>query len=98
MIIRNESGYCKYAFEEDDIGSYVHIFDLYVYPEFRGKGISKTLLNKAIKEITDTGYSGEIKIVACPREESISLKKLQSFYSSLGLAVYENYQKVASSL
>jgi len=94
MKIENNFGYCEYDFERDSIGEYVHIFNLYVYPDFRKRGNAKMLLNEAIKAIRNTGYSGEIQIVAIPTENSISKENLKMFYKSLGLKVFEQYCKI----
>ncbi len=86
-VIRNKFGHVSYAFESD----YVHIYNLYVKPEFRRQGKANELLATAIKGIKNTGYTGEIQIVAIPKENSIPLKNLRNFYESLGLTVYEYY-------
>jgi ribosomal protein S18 acetylase RimI-like enzyme len=85
--VETEFGYCYYSFEED----YVHVYDLYVYPKFRRLGHARELLELAIKGIRDTGYNGDIQIVALPRECSISGIKLKNFYKSMGFIVFEAY-------
>lgn len=87
MKIEHLFGYCEYEFESD----YVHIFNLYVYPEFRRKGYAKMLIKQAIKEIRDKRYSGEIQIVARPTENSIDTDKLIKFYTEMGLTVFKKY-------
>lgn len=91
MLIENEFGKCEYSFEEDGIGEYVHIYNLYVYPRFRRQGKAKELLIKAIKEIKESEEVKEILIVADPREDSISREALAAFYRRLGLKVFECY-------
>jgi len=81
-------GYCRYSFEED----YVHIHNLFVYPEYRRQGKAKELLIIAISEIKDIGWKEEIQIVANPQDDSISLEKLKSFYEGLGLDVFDCYR------
>lgn len=86
-IIKNNFGYCSYGFEVD----YVHIYDLFVYPKFRRQGKGKEILNTAIDAIRETGYKGKIQIVANPKEKGVNLKKLTSFYKSIGLEVFKYY-------
>jgi ribosomal protein S18 acetylase RimI-like enzyme len=85
--IRRKYGHVSYAFESD----YVHIYNLYVYPQFRQQGKGEELLTAAIKAIRSTGYRGEIQIVAIPTENSISKTKLRNFYKRHGLGVYTYY-------
>ena len=91
--IKNKFGYCYYAFEKDSIGDYVHIYDLYVFPDYRRKGKARELLKSVIDAIRKTGYTDKIKIVAEPREDSIKKEDLISFYESLGLEVFTCYMK-----
>jgi len=85
--IENEFGYCAYAFEED----YVHVYNLFIFPEFRRQGKARDILRQAIEAIKKTGYEGLIQIVAEPQPDCISKEKLMSFYKSLGLTVFEYY-------
>lgn len=85
--IKNEFGYCFYEFEKD----YVHIHSLYIYPQFRRLGKAREILGITIDKIRENGYNGEIKIVAIPREDNISLSDLRKFYQSMGLRVFEYY-------
>ena len=87
MLIKTEFGYCEYSFESD----FVHIYNLFVYPEFRRQGRAKELLRLAIVAVRDTSYKGEIKIVAKPKENCISLVNLIKFYKEMGLGVYTYY-------
>lgn len=99
--IRNNFGYCDYGFEQDSYldkkgnkvygENYVHIYNLFVYPEFRKQGKAKKILQAAIDAIRKTGYRGTIKIVVDPKEDCISLKKLTSFYKNMGLEVFTYY-------
>lgn len=91
MVVRNIFGYCHYSFEKDSLGSYVHIYNLFVYPRHRLKGKAKELLGVAIASIRETGYAGEIQIVANPVDKNINRDKLSNFYKSMGLSVYEFY-------
>lgn len=88
VVVQNKFGSCEYSFEED----YVHIYNLYVLPEYRNLGKAKELLNKAINEIKLLGYKEKIKIVADPKEPNIDKKRLIKFYKSLGLEVFEYYE------
>lgn len=85
--IRNKFGNCNYAFEDD----YVHIYNLFVYPRFRKQGKAKKIIQAAIEAIRKTGYRGTIQIVANPKNDSISLEKLISFYENMGLEVFTYY-------
>lgn len=93
--IKNEFGYCYYEFVQDCISTdcidYVHIYSLYVYPKFRRQGKARELLLKAISEIRSAEFTGKIRIVAQPTEDSIDVKELKDFYYSLGLEVYDSY-------
>ena len=88
--IKNEYGECDYSFESD----YVHIYNLFVYPEHRRKGNARKILKRSIAEIRETGYEGEIQIVADPKDETINVKRLIRFYESMGLKVFEYYGEV----
>lgn len=86
--IKNEFGKCNYSFESD----YVHIFNLYIYPEYRRQGKARKMLASAINAIRNTGYNGAIQIVAMPYDDcGISAEKLSEFYKSMGLDVYSYY-------
>ncbi len=85
--IQNNFGYCDYEFEKD----YVHIYNLFVYSEFRRQGKAKEILHAAIDAIRKTGYRDTIEIVAIPKENSISLEKLVSFYKDMKLEVFTYY-------
>lgn len=91
MEIKSKYGHCEYSFEKDLKGDYVHIYNLFVYPAFRRQGKAKELIQTAIDFIRETGYGGEIQIVAKPRDASISKEKLISFYKNMGLEVFEYY-------
>ena len=91
--IKNNFGYCFYEFEKDDKrGDYVHIYDLYVYPLYRRCGKAREILQTAIDKIRETGYKGEIWIVANPKEHSIELEDLVAFYKRMGLTVFDAYR------
>jgi len=87
MEIKNKWGECEYEFKDN----YVHIFNLFVLPDHRKKGIAKKLLKTAIKNIRDTGWTGEIQIVAIPTETNINKENLKKFYLKLGLRVFDYY-------
>ncbi len=90
--IKNEFGYCSYSFENDKRGNYVHIYNLYVYPNFRKRGKAREILQTVINNIRKIGYNGGIWIVANPKENSIELDKLVEFYKSMGLTVFSAYR------
>lgn len=79
--ISTHYGYCYY-----DLKNHL-IYNLYVYPDYRNKGYAKRLLQYAINEIRQTGYTGEIYIQAEPREDSISKADLISFYKYMELTI-----------
>ena len=97
----NAFGHCAYGFEQDsyideeenkvDGEYYVHIYNLFVYPEFRRQGKSREILQAAIDAIRETGHRGTIKIVANPKEDNVSKEKLISFYEDMGLEVFTYY-------
>ena len=86
-IINNKFGYCEYSFEED----YAHIYNLFVYPEFRKSGNARTILRMAINEIRAV-HKGSIRIVANPKDEFVDKDRLISFYKSMGLDVCDYYE------
>lgn len=81
-FIHNKYGYCYYSFEANGIAT---IFNLYVEPEYRQKGHAKNLIQLVISEIKNTGYNKEIQIEAQPRENSIDIETLVTFYKRMGL-------------
>ena len=81
-FVQNKFGYCFYEVHETT----ALIYNLYVHPEYRQQGKAKMLLMHVINEIK-AGYKGTIKIETIPRENSICLKKLSSFYEKMGLKV-----------
>ena len=80
-------GFCRYALQ--NTGKYI-LYNLYVEPEYRRKGHARAILQYAINEIKRTGYIGIIEIEAKPRDESISLKSLITFYTKMGLTVIQS--------
>lgn len=91
FTIESEFGFCHYSFESDSIGEYSHIYNLFVFPQYRRKGHAKALIIEAIKNIRAVGYNNEIQIVANPSDKSIDKDDLKKFYSSLGLSVFDEY-------
>jgi GNAT superfamily N-acetyltransferase len=86
--ISTEYGYCRIGYKPEE--DYVHIHDLFVFPEHRNQGRAREILLKAIECIKPNGYD-EIQIVCNPIEEGIDKERLKRFYESLGLKVYEYY-------
>jgi len=78
--INNIFGSCEYDFEKE----YVHIYNLYIDPDYRRQGKATRLLLEIIKEIRMSGYNGEISIVT----NNFFLKE---FYSKFGLRVFDFY-------
>lgn len=66
---------------------FVRINNLFVSPEYRGNGVARELMTKAMAKI-EADYPGmEIKIVAEPKEAMVDFDRLAAFYGSLGLEV-----------
>ena len=82
----NEQGSVKYEYKDD----YMHIYDLYVHPQFRNQGVAKGLLESAIKNIREYWHD-EIQIVCNPTEEGIDKDRLRKLYESYGLKIFEYY-------
>jgi GNAT superfamily N-acetyltransferase len=82
-FIQNKYGHCYYCVCD----GCAMLFNLYVEKEHRRKGHAKEIINLVVGEIRKLGYTKEIQIVACPREESISREDLVSFYVKMGLSV-----------
>lgn len=62
---------------------FVRINNVFVKPEFRGKGFARALLEKAIALIEKSYPDMEVKIVCCPKEDSVDFDRLYAFYDSL---------------
>ena len=92
-MIKTKYGHCEYAFEEDQMGSYVHIYNLFVFTEHRRQGKARELLQIAIATIRKIGYNGGIQIVADPADNSISKENLFLFYKSMNLEVFDYYSE-----
>jgi ribosomal protein S18 acetylase RimI-like enzyme len=84
-FIHDKYGYCYYDFSPDKTPL---IYNLWVEPKDRRQGHAKRLLQYVINEIRKTGYQGEIKIEANPREDNIDKSKLTMFYENLGLSIF----------
>lgn len=87
MNVESKYGVCEYSFENE----YVHVFNLFVFKKYRGNGKATELLETVIEKIRETGYNGEIQIVADPKEKGINKQKLKLFYIKLGLRVFDYY-------
>lgn len=83
--LKNNYGHCCYCVCSDDNCSM--IYNLFIENEYRKMGHAKEFILQAIKEIRETGYSGDIKVVAEPEEDSISKEDLIKFYENMGLKV-----------
>jgi Lar family restriction alleviation protein len=81
-FIQTKFGYCFYTFDVPPI-----IYNLYVHPQYRRCGHSRELLKLVIAEIRKSGYEGEIRIDAEPKENSIGLADLMKYYKSMGLTI-----------
>ena len=96
-IIETEAGYIDWDLFTDEAydsegneiegETYVKIENLFVKPEFRGNGCARALLTLAIASIHNSCAGLDIKIVAEPKEDSVEVGKLASFYESFGLEV-----------
>lgn len=91
-IVDNEFGYCYYAIDQDELGIYAVIYNLYIYPKFRRKGKAREVLQTVIHRIKQAGYKDDILIEAVPQENSISVENLVLFYKSLGLKVITEHK------
>lgn len=85
--IVTEHGVCDWSFEKD----YVHIYNLFILCKHRRKGHAKHILKLAIDAIREAGHSGDICIVAAPKDKSIDCEKLAAFYARMELVVYDYY-------
>lgn len=72
---------------EYDGEEYVKIDNLYVKPEYRNCGYARELMEYAVAQIEKDFPGLEIKIVACPKEDSVDLTQLCEFYDSFDLTV-----------
>lgn len=81
-FIQTKFGYCFYTFDVPPI-----IYNLYVHPQYRRCGHSHELLKLVIAEIRKSGYEGEIRIDAEPKENSIGLADLMKYYKNMGLTI-----------
>lgn len=78
-FIQNKFGYCFYETKKTAL-----IYNLYVHPEHRRKGMAKILLQHVVNEIRCMGYFGEIGIQVEPRED-IKKENIKKFYERMGL-------------
>jgi GNAT superfamily N-acetyltransferase len=85
-FIHNKYGYCYYSLKENEPAI---IFNLYVEPEYRRQGHARALISYVIREIRKTKYQNEILIKAEPRENSINIEDLITFYERMGLKIKE---------
>jgi GNAT superfamily N-acetyltransferase len=85
-FIHDQYGYCYYAIDENN----ACIYNLWTEPKYRQKGYAKFHIQYCINKIREYGYKGEIAIEAAPRNNSIAVEKLATFYSSCGLYVINN--------
>jgi len=83
-FIHDKYGYCFYVIPP---GKTPTVYNLYVEPQYRRRGHAGRLLRYVINEIRATGYTGRIEAEAVPRENSINLEHLVSFYNRIGLDV-----------
>ena len=96
-LIETEAGYVDWdtysdSYLDDDDNDvdgpeYVKIDNLFVSPEFCGKGCAKAMMTLAIVQIKKDFPGLTIKIVPQPKDSETDLSRLASFYKSLGLEV-----------
>jgi len=90
-------GYCYYSFEDEHGPEYVHIYNLFVFHDYRGQRKARVILQKAIDEIRENEYMGDIEIVARSNDNSIDTGILEKFYESMDLKVFPCYSKEKES-
>ena len=56
-----------------------HLFSLYVHPEFAGKGIGSSLLDRALKNLVERGFSRQTLWVFKDNEVASKLYKSRGF-------------------
>lgn len=78
-FIHTKYGYCFYILNPKPF-----IYNLYIHPQYRKLGHSRTLLEFIITEIRKTGYDGKIQIQAKPREDSIEFMCSNKLLPELG--------------
>lgn len=84
LFVHTHYGWCYYALDE-----YPMLYGLYIEEMYRGKGLSKVLINFCINEIRNYGYSGNINIQVLPQEECMSTIDLTQYYKSFGLNIID---------
>lgn len=93
-IFSNNYGYCLYSYcteftkHDDTMHRFYGIYNLFVHPQYRGQGYAREILQAVIAIIRQTGYTREMKIESDPTDPLISVKRLATFYESLGLTLY----------
>lgn len=89
-FLHNRYGYCYFEVKDNS----ALIYNLYVEPEFRGKGHAKKLLKGVISEIRRRGYKDQIMIECKPTEQGINKDRLSSLYKEMGLLVISDTAKI----
>lgn len=89
-FVHNRYGYCYFEISEND----ALIYNLYVEPEYRGKGHAKNLLMWVLNEIRKRDYYGVVKIECKPSEPDINKERLTKFYENLGLKVISREEEM----
>jgi GNAT superfamily N-acetyltransferase len=81
-FIQNKFGYCFYSVKQPII-----IYNLFVHPKYRRKGVARKLIKYAIGEIRESGWLGEIEIEFIQSDKQIDKDTLIQFYNSMELKV-----------
>lgn len=85
-FIHTKYGYCYYSLEDGK----ATIYNLFIEPEYRKKGLARKLLEMVIDVIRNEGVTEDIEISAEPRDKSIDLESLKRFYRSMDLKIVKN--------
>jgi len=84
-FIQDKYGHCFYT----KVHRYIpKIYNLYVYPKYRGMGHARRYVRSILKEIRAT-WDGEVNIEVVHGENGVDSNRLRRFYTEEGLTVID---------
>ncbi|KQL42371.1 hypothetical protein AN960_01450 [Bacillus sp. FJAT-25509] len=92
-IVLNEEtiGYIWYSINLKQEANYAYLYEILIYPEYRGQGFGKESMSKCIKEINELGVDDVCLHVFGHNQGALNL------YQQLGFEITDYNLKVSSS-